>query len=136
MTRNRLAYLGLLAVTIVAGLASRRYGEYLPAILQKNAGDALWAVAVFLLLAILFPRASTVWLAAWSLAISYLDELTQLYHAPWIDLLRENRVGALFLGWGFLWSDLVCYTTGIAVVAALETVKMRRPPALLKEPAR
>ena len=31
-------------------------------------------------------------------------ELSQLYHAPWIDELRQIRLAALLLGQGFLWS--------------------------------
>ena len=42
-------------------------------------------------------------------------ELSQLYHSPWIDQIRDTTVGGLILGYGFLWSDIVCYGVGIVV---------------------
>jgi len=45
-----------------------------------------------------------------------------LYHAPWIDAARATRLGALDLGYGFLWSDLVCYLVGAVGAAILDTV--------------
>ena len=44
----------------------------------------------------------------------FVIELSQLYHAPWIDGLRHTRLGGLILGYGFLWSDLICYAVGVA----------------------
>lgn len=42
----------------------------------------------------------------------YGIELSQLYHALWIDAIRNTTLGGLIIGFGFLWSDLVCYTIG------------------------
>jgi len=60
----------------------------------------------------LFPADDHRRLAATALVISFAVEVSQLYHAEWIDGIRETRLGALTLGSGFLWSDLVCYTLG------------------------
>jgi hypothetical protein len=49
-----------------------------------------------------------------SLGLAFLVEISQLYHAPWIDSIRQTTLGALVLGFGFLWTDLVCYSVGIA----------------------
>jgi hypothetical protein len=43
-----------------------------------------------------------------------------LYHAGWIDAIRATRLGGLILGYGFLWSDLVCYAAGVGLGAILE----------------
>ena len=56
-------------------------------------------------------------------------ELSQLYHAPWIDELRQIRLAALLLGQGFLWSDLMCYVVGVGVGALAESLAARRPSA-------
>jgi hypothetical protein len=82
---------------------------------------------VFWLMAIVWPRASTVRLASAALAIAVVDELSQLYHAPWIDGLRATRLAALALGQGFLWSDLVCYTAGVSLAAGVDWWLLRRP---------
>ena len=58
--------------------------------------------------------------AAISLLVCYGIEVSQLYHAPWIDDLRRTRLGGLIVGFGFLWSDLVCYAVGVMLALLLE----------------
>jgi hypothetical protein len=48
-----------------------------------------------------------------SLVLAFAVEVSQLHHKPWIDGIRNTTLGGLVLGFGFLWSDLVCYTVGI-----------------------
>lgn len=110
----------LLAVTIALGLATRRYPEAFPAIVARYGGDALWAAMVFWLAALVRPAAATPRLALAALGTSFAVECSQLYHADWIDALRATGAGALVLGQGFLRSDLVCYTVGVAVAAAVD----------------
>ena len=118
--RPRAVYALLVVSTVVLGLGSRRYGAALPDVLAAYAGDALWAAMVFWLAAIVRPRARTLHVAAAALAISFAVESTQLYRAPWIDAVRSNRLGALALGQGFLWTDLACYMVGVCVAALLD----------------
>ena len=54
--------------------------------------------------------------------VCYAIEGSQLCHAPWIDTIRHTRLGALVLGYGFLWSDIICYTVGAALCGGLERV--------------
>jgi hypothetical protein len=56
-----------------------------------------------------------------SLGLSFLVEISQLYHAPWTDSIRQTTLGGLVLGFGFLWSDLACYSVGIAVGVVAES---------------
>ncbi len=120
--RNRFSYVVALGVTIAAGLLSRSSGaDHLPALVRAYAGDTLWALAVFLVLGLLLPRATTMRLAIGAALISYGVELSQLYRAPWIDALRHTTPGALLLGFGFQWSDLICYSAGILLGAAAES---------------
>jgi hypothetical protein len=120
--RNRLLYLSAVVVVIALGLASRRYAASLPAFLAEYAGDTLWATMVFMGIAFLTPRWPTFRIAAVALAVSYSVEVSQLYHAPWIDNIRHTRVGGLILGFGFLWSDLACYTVGVTLGVVLDYV--------------
>lgn len=112
--------LALACLTIGAGLASRRYPGLFPAFVARYAGDTLWAAMVFWLLALGWRRGSTGRVAAGALAISFAVEFSQLYRAGWIDAVRDTRIGALVLGNGFLWSDLACYTVGVAAAALLD----------------
>jgi hypothetical protein len=123
--RRRVAYAIALGLIVAAGLASRRFGDALPAFIATYAGDTLWASMVFVGLGFLFTRWSTGRVAAAALAFSCLDEISQLYHAPWIDAIRATTPGALVLGYGFLWSDLACYTVGVALAAVVEATVRR-----------
>ena len=123
--RPRLACAALLVVTVGLGLASRRVGPSLPHVVAAYAGDTLWAAAVFWLAATILPRASTARLALGALAVAVAVEVSQLYHAPWIDAVRVTRPGALVLGHGFLWSDLVCYAAGVGIAALLDRLLRR-----------
>jgi hypothetical protein len=118
--RSRLSYGIALALVIAAGLGSRVFGRSLPEVIATYAGDTLYATMLFVGLAILVPRWSTARLALTALASSYAIEASQLYHAPWIDALRATLPGALILGYGFLWSDLACYTVGVALGTAAD----------------
>lgn len=132
LRRSRTPYLLLAAATIVAGLASRRFGGVLPGFVASYAGDVLWAAMVYLLVAALWTRAPVRRVAAGAAIFSLAIELGQLYHAPWIDAVRHTRMGGLVLGRGFLWSDLACYAVGIALAAALDHALARR--AALRHP--
>jgi hypothetical protein len=113
--RNRKIYAPLMLMVIGLGLASRKYGAYLPSWLADYAGDTLWALLVFLMMGFLLPRHSTRTVAIFALVFAFFIELTQLYHAPWLDSIRQYRLAALILGYDFLWTDLLCYSVGIAI---------------------
>lgn len=119
----------LLALTVVLGIGSRRFGPRLPGFVAAYAGDTLWASAAFLGLGLLLPAASTTQVAALSLLVSVLVEVSQLHHAPWIDSIRRTTLGALALGHGFLWSDLACYAVGVGLGVLAELRCRRRRPS-------
>lgn len=126
--RNRLLYALLALCVIGLGLASRHYASLLPLFLRKSAGDALWALMVFVLCGLLFPRRPTRWTAGAALAFSVLIEFSQIYHAPWIDAIRAYPLGHLVLGSGFAWGDMVCYAVGVAVGVGGEWLCRNRMP--------
>ena len=129
--RNRLGYFVAGCVVVALGLSSRRYAASLPEFLARYAGDTLYATMIFIGFGFLFPRWRSLRVAVVSLIFCYAIEVSQLYHAPWIDTIRHTRVGGLVLGYGFLWSDLLCYTLGVILGFVLElavrkTVARRR----------
>jgi hypothetical protein len=113
--RNRVLYVALACLVVALGLATRRYTDLLPPVVVRYAGDTLWATLVFLALGCFAPRWSSLRIGAVALLVSYSVEVSQLYHAPWIDAIRRTQLGGLTLGFGFLWSDLACYTVGIGL---------------------
>lgn len=118
--RPRKIYALLIVLVIGLGLASRMYASYLPVWIGAYAGDTLWALLVFLVIGFFVPRSSIYTVAIYALSFAFLIELSQLYHAPWIDSIRHTRLGGLVLGYGFLWSDLLCYSIGVAFGAGVE----------------
>lgn len=121
MRRNRILYLILTIITIILGLLSRKV-QGLPQIILSYSGDALWALMVFFLFSFLFNKKSTIFILVISIIFSYGIEISQLYHAPWIDSIRATTLGGLILGFGFLWSDLICYTVGIVIGAIIDKI--------------
>jgi len=122
LTRHRIVYAVLLVIVIAFGLASRHYSDILPYFIATYAGDTLWALMVFLLIGFVFPAFSTLKVATMALIFSFSIELTQLYHAPWIDELRQYRLVALVIGHGFLWTDWLCYSVGVMIGVVGERV--------------
>jgi hypothetical protein len=123
--RSRFVTVVLLLTTVAAGLASRRYPDWQPDVVARYAGDTLWAAMVFWGLALLKPDGRAPVLGGWALGIAFADEFTQLYRAPWIDAVRDTRLGALALGQGFLWSDLWCYTAGVVLAIGIDWARAR-----------
>ncbi|MDB6124258.1 MAG: hypothetical protein JWQ71_3251, partial [Pedosphaera sp.] len=120
--RNRFIYGVAIALVIALGLGSRHYASIFPLFI----GDILWALMVFLGFGFLLPSLSTARAAALAALFSTIIEVSQLYHAPWIDTIRRTRLGGLVLGFDFLWSDLLCYAVGIVLGMLLESFLLRR----------
>lgn len=118
MNRSRPIQLMLMAIVTATGLASRSsLAVHLPAFVGNYAGDTLWALMVFLTLGFIFPAASTWRIAFLSLAISVAVELSQLIDSRLIRSIRNTWLGSILLGHDFLWSDFICYATGVGLGA-------------------
>ena len=134
-TRNPLVQLALIALAATLGIGSRRYAHVLPRFIAAYAGDTLWALAAFLGIGLILTRQSTRTVALLAMAFSIAIELSQLYHAPWIDSIRQTTLGGLILGYGFLWSDLACYSAGVGLGVIIEMwFTGRRRPRESTEP--
>lgn len=125
MRRRPLPWIAGIALVVALGLGSRRHAGLLPGFVAAYAGDTLWALAAFLGVGLLLPRAATWRVALLAMAFSALVEVSQLYHAPWIDAIRRTRLGGLVLGFDFVWSDLACYAVGVGLGILIERVGLR-----------
>ena len=123
--RRRGYIAGAVVVIVAVGLASRKWPWLLPAWLGKYPGDALWAAVVYWFVAFLAPSSPVARVATYALAISYLDELSQLYQAAWINHIRATPIGHLLLGSAFSWLDVLAYTVGIGLCGAVELVLLK-----------
>ncbi len=116
----------MMLIVIGLGLGSRLYSKYLPLFIATYTGDTLWALQAFLTIGFLFPSFPTIKIAIIALAFAFFIEVTQLYHAPWLDDIRQYRLAGLVLGYGFLWSDLLCYSVGVMLGVVAELNGLQR----------
>ncbi|MEW4369367.1 DUF2809 domain-containing protein [Paenibacillus kandeliae] len=122
----RMLYAIAALLTMVLGLASRRYDYLLPTWLAEQAGDALWAGMIYWGLRLLtVPRRIGIALLG-ALFFSYGIECSQLYQAEWINAIRATTLGALVLGHGFLVADLFRYTAGVLCMYIIDILIMKK----------
>jgi hypothetical protein len=112
MLKKRLIYALLIIFCIWLAFATRLNANGFLPVIAKYGGDIIWAGQFLFFLRILFPRTVLLKLAVCNYVLGVLVEVSQLYHATWIDNIRSTTVGAAMLGMGFLWSDLICYAVG------------------------
>ncbi|UCD53498.1 MAG: DUF2809 domain-containing protein [Phycisphaerales bacterium] len=125
--RRRIHRAVAIVAVVVAGLLSRSpLAVHLAKSIKTNAGDTLWALALFLSLGLLLPKIPTITVAFLALVIACGIELSQLYQAPWINRLGRTDLGGLILGFVFKWTDLACYTSGVLPGTAGECTRFIR----------
>src|SRR4051812_27955726 len=104
-----------LVVAIALGLLSRLrpigWSRY-----DKSLGDALYAVAIYLVLALLTRRRAAV-VAPFAAMVCLTIEGFQATGLParWADFLPVRWL----LGTTFSWHDVLCYLVGVAMIALL-----------------
>jgi glycopeptide antibiotics resistance protein len=118
----RRTYFIAVVITILLGLASRKFSPLLFSFLAENAGDVLWAMMVYFGFRFLFLKKSIVTAIFLSFLFSFGIEFSQLYQEDWINQIRGTLMGALILGKGFLIIDLIRYTIGIVIASCLDRV--------------
>ncbi|MFM9277141.1 ribosomal maturation YjgA family protein [Paenibacillus jiagnxiensis] len=118
--KQRLIYATATLLTMLLGLASRAFAEELPDFIARHAGDALWSAMIYFGFRVLFVQQRLVFTMLLSLMFCYAIEFSQLVQTDWLNRLRSTVLGALVLGHGFLVIDLLRYTIGIGMAAALD----------------
>jgi hypothetical protein len=116
MIRNRRAtYFIITILVIILGILSRKINA-IPLFL----GDVLYAMMTYFGCRMLFTNNSNRVKVFLPLLLCYLIEWQQCYNAPWIISIRHTTLGHYVLGQGFLWSDLLCYTVGVAAAFCID----------------
>jgi hypothetical protein len=112
-----------LLITIAVGIVSRLYPiGYLP--YDKSLGDALYAVAAYLGIALLLFRKPRLLVAALALVWCLAVEAFQATGIParHADLWIVRWV----IGTEFSWHDVACYFIGVAAAIAVDMQLLRR----------
>jgi glycopeptide antibiotics resistance protein len=121
----RIPYLLAAFISILLGLASRKYSHLIPLFLANNAGDTIWAMMVYFGFRFLFVKKSQSLSVLLSFLFSFGIEFSQMYQGEMINQIRGTLLGALILGKGFLTADLLRYTTGIIIAAVFDKMYKR-----------
>jgi hypothetical protein len=112
----------LACATIAVGLLVHLRGAALGPVARDVLGDALWAMMIAWWTGVLAPRARFTVRCSAAYAVCAAVEVSQLYHTPALDAVRETTLGHLVLGSGFDPRDLAAYAAGVALAALLESV--------------
>ncbi len=129
VVRPRWVYALAALIVIALGLASRWDAVGLPWFVAKYSGDALWGLVVFIGLAFLFHSLSTRLVAALAAMFACAVEFSQLFHPPWLDAIRANKLCGLVVGSPsstFAWGDIAAYLVGISLAVIIESIVFRK----------
>lgn len=88
-------------------------------------GDLLYAVMIYILVRIVFILKKSSRIIIISLLFCYSIEILQLYQADWMVEIRKTLLGRYVLGQGFLWTDMIAYTLGIAIAYSIEKITLK-----------
>ena len=108
MKNKRLKYLLLTLFVVMLGLFSRKMSACTLDFVKLYLGDVLWAMMVYFGCRFLFVNMRKRVACVLALVFSYLIEISQLYHAPWIDAIRATAFcGVIFcvILWEFCWES-------------------------------
>ena len=119
MITRRVVYFLLFIFFIWLALATRHHPQWFYPVIAKYGGDTIWAGDFLFLLRVIFPQANLLTLGICNYLFGVADEVSQLWHTPWLDAIRKTTLGKLMLGLGFLWSDIICYAVGTVIAIAL-----------------
>ena len=119
-TMSSQRYFLLFVGTIIIALLSRKFDQYIPPPIHKNAGDTLWATTAFWFFRMALPRKSTAAVLTATASTCVLIEFQKPLQLPLLETLRQLPGGRLIFGFVFSWGDLYCYFIGIGLAVALE----------------
>ncbi len=117
----------LLVLLIPVGLGTKYYHGPCERWVHGYAGDIFYPMFWYFLLRLLWKNLSPMFCAGSVLTFCVLVECSQLWTTPLLSTLRRTFPGALLLGSGFDWADIVYYVIGVAAAAGLERAVTGRP---------
>ena len=101
----------LLVVTPI-GFASKFYPGPGAWWFNDYAGGMLYEIFWCLVAVLIWPRGSRLKIALCVLGITSLLECLQLYHPPFLEMIRTTFIGRILIGTSFSWWDFPYYVVG------------------------
>lgn len=122
MTRSRRRLAAAGAAIIVLGIFSKLF---VPGVIGDLLGDACYTALLFVVAAVVAPRAPGVPLAAVAFFLSAVVECLQLTPLP-ADAASSVPLSRWVLGSTFAWPDFLGYAAGASVLSLLDRTFRRR----------
>lgn len=118
--------LGLICLTVAAGLTIRFAPLGLPHFVVKYGGSMLWALMIYWIVSTLLPARRFLPVALLSGVIATAVEFAKLCHTPALDAFRLTLPGILLLGRFFSVLDIVAYWLAISIGAIIDKALIRQ----------
>ncbi len=108
--RSRIGFSLLFLVPI--GFATKFYQGPCASWFNNYAGGMLYEEFWCLIVVFIWPRFSTLKVVLWILGITSFLECLQLYHPPFLQMIRSTFIGRTLIGTSFSWWDFPYYAIG------------------------
>ncbi len=112
---RRKTLLWSIAIILPAGFYSKFYRGPGAQWVNGSLDGALYEIFWCLVWGFLIPRAKPFRIALWVFLATCGLEFLQLWHPPFLEMLRSHFLGAAILGTTFDWIDLLYYFAGCAI---------------------
>lgn len=122
--RNTFIYVILVLVSLILGVLTTKLTTPFTKIpiIANYATQGLWAAVIYWTFCLIMVNHRAGRVVLFALLFCYLMEVSQLYHAPWIDTMRTSELGGFFLGNKFSWDDIICGTVSIYICFSFEKI--------------
>ena len=82
---------------------------------NNSLGGSLYEIFWCLLFFIIFPQVKPLIITASVFIVTCFLEVLQLWHPPFLELIRSSFIGRTILGTSFSWNDFIYYFIGSGV---------------------
>ncbi len=110
--KKRFITLIIILIVIPIGFYSKFYKGIYANWVNNSLGGIFYEIFWILLIYLFFTRLKTVYIALIVLLATCALEFLQLWHPPFLQILRSNFIGVTILGNSFVWNDFPYYFIG------------------------
>ena len=132
MSKYRLLIVLTLIVIVPVGFLTKFYSGPAQLWVNNSLGGLFYEVFWCLLFAFIFPQVRPVKIALWVFVSTCFLEFLQLWHPPFLEIIRNNYFGRTILGNSFRWSDFPYYiigsSLGYATLIILKSITNKSKP--------
>lgn len=112
ISRQQLVALLCLIVLVPIGFFTKFYHGIAQDWISNSVGGLLYEIFWCLVVYFLFPQKNPVILAVSVFIVTCFLEFLQLWHPPFLEVIRSNFIGRTILGNAFTWQDFPYYMLG------------------------